>query len=36
MRMFLRMRDGILHSEKWDENALIDAERARRGDEGGR
>ena len=22
MRMFLRMRDGILHPEKWDENAL--------------
>jgi len=24
MRMFLRMRDGILHPEKWDENALLD------------
>jgi cytochrome P450 len=26
MRMFLRMRDGILHPEKWDENALLDAD----------
>jgi cytochrome P450 len=26
MRMFLRMRDGILHPEKWDENALVDVE----------
>jgi cytochrome P450 len=26
MRMFLRMRDGILHPQKWDENALVDAE----------
>ena len=26
MRMFLRMRDGILHPEKADENALVDAD----------
>ena len=26
MRMFLRMRDGILHPEKWDENALVDGD----------
>jgi len=26
MRMFLRMRDGILHPQKWDENALVDAD----------
>jgi cytochrome P450 len=25
MRMFLRMRDGILHPEKWDADALVDA-----------
>ena len=24
--MFLRMRDGILHPEKWDEDALLDSE----------
>lgn len=24
MRMFLRMRDGVLHPEKWDENAMVD------------
>ncbi|HEY7106346.1 MAG TPA: cytochrome P450 [Acidimicrobiia bacterium] len=30
MRMFLHMRDGILHSEKWDENALFDQEARRR------
>jgi cytochrome P450 len=24
MRMFLRMRDGILHPENWDEDALLD------------
>jgi cytochrome P450 len=26
MRMFLHMRDGVLHPEKWDENALFDPE----------
>jgi cytochrome P450 len=26
MRMFLHMRDGILHPEKWDENARFDAD----------
>jgi cytochrome P450 len=26
LRMFLHMRDGILHAEKWDENALFDVE----------
>jgi cytochrome P450 len=24
MRMFLHMRDGVLHPQKWDENALLD------------
>ncbi len=26
LRMFLHMRDGILHPEKWDENAMLDPE----------
>jgi cytochrome P450 len=26
MRMFLHMRDGILHPQNWDENALLDPE----------
>ena len=26
MRMFLHMRDGVLHPHKWDENALLDPE----------
>jgi cytochrome P450 len=26
MRMFLRMRDGVLHPEKWDPNALLDGD----------
>ncbi len=36
MRMFLDLRDGILHPEKHDPDALLDMRRAREGDEGHR